>query len=162
VLFPALSGPMFLPVLAGNATANLVRNIWSFGIIFCGHFPSGVQTFTEAETEDETRGRWYLRQMLGSANITGGKLFHILSGNLSFQIEHHLFPDLPARRYQQIAPEVQALCEKYGLPYNTGRLSRQLGSVFGKIVRLASPWSKPDPDAGPAVVIEPETELVAA
>ena len=70
--------------------------------------------------------------MLGSANITGGKLFHIMSGNLSHQIEHHLFPDIPARRYPQIAPEVKALCEKYGLPYNTGRLSKQLGSVYGE------------------------------
>ena len=61
-----------------------------------------------------------LRQMLGSANITGSPLFHIMSGNLSHQIEHHLFPDIPARRYPQIAPEIRAICEKYGLPYNTG------------------------------------------
>ncbi len=139
LLFPALSGPQFLSTLAANATANLVRNAWAFSIIFCGHFPSGVATFTEAETENESRGRWYLRQMLGSANITGRPLFHILSGNLSHQIEHHLFPDIPARRYPQIAPEVRAICDKYGLPYNTGRLSKQLGSVYAKIVRLALP-----------------------
>ncbi len=152
VLFPALTGPMFLTTLAGNATANLVRNVWAFSIIFCGHFPSGVQTFTEAETENESRGQWYYRQMLGSANITGGPLFHIMSGNLSHQIEHHLFPDIPARRYPQIAPEVRAICEKYGLPYNTGGFSRQLTSVFTKIVRLALPdsfWGRPSgPPAG--------------
>ena len=67
VLFPALTGPLFPLTLAGNATANLVRNIWAFSIIFCGHFPSGVQTFTQEETEDETRGQWSLRQLLGSA-----------------------------------------------------------------------------------------------
>jgi linoleoyl-CoA desaturase len=140
VIFPALSGPFFLFPLAGNATANLVRNVWSFTIIFCGHFPEGTHEFTEEETENESRGQWYIRQMLGSANITGGKLFHIMSGNLSHQIEHHLFPDLPARRYPEIAPEVKALCEKYGLPYNTGRFSKQLGSVYSKIVRLALPF----------------------
>ena len=113
--------------------------MWAYSIIFCGHFPSGVPTFTEEETENETRGQWYVRQMLGSANITGGTLFHIMSGNLSHQIEHHLFPDLPARRYPQIAPEVQALCEKYGLPYNTGRFFKQIGSVWGKIFKLALP-----------------------
>ena len=129
VLFPALTGPLFVPTLVGNATANLVRNVWAFGIIFCGHFPAGVATFSEEETEDETRGRWYVRQLLGSANITGSRLFHVLTGNLSHQIEHHLFPDIPARRYPLIAPEVQALCVKYGLEYNTGPLSRQLGSV---------------------------------
>ena len=119
-----------------------MRNIWAYSIIFCGHFPSGVATFTEEETENESRGRWYIRQMMGSANITGGKLFHILSGNLSHQIEHHLFPDIPARRYPQIAPEVKALCEKYGLPYNTGRLSKQIGSTWGKIFRLALPFGR--------------------
>ena len=103
LLFPALTGPLFPLTFAGNATANLVRNIWAFNIIFCGHFPAGVATFSQEECEDESRGHWYYRQLLGSANITGGKLFHLMTGNLSHQIEHHLFPDLPARRYPQIA-----------------------------------------------------------
>ena len=76
VLFPALTGPLFPLTLAGNATANLIRNVWAFNIIFCGHFPAGVATFSQEECEDETRGHWYYRQLLGSANITGGKLFH--------------------------------------------------------------------------------------
>ncbi len=161
VLFPALTGPLFLSTLTANGTANLVRNIWAYSIIFCGHFPSGVATFTEEETENESRGRWYVRQMLGSANISGGNLFHILSGNLSHQIEHHLFPDLPARRYPEIAPEVKALCEKYGLPYNTGRLSKQLGSVYGKIARLALPFGRRKSDE-PAVRIVADAATVAA
>jgi fatty acid desaturase len=151
VLFPLLTGPQFLSTVSANATANIVRNIWAFSIIFCGHFPTGVATFTEAETENETRGQWYVRQMLGSANITGSKLFHVMSGNLSHQIEHHLFPDLPARRYPQIAPEVQALCEKYGLPYNTGRFSKQLGSVYSKIFRLALPFGSKKKTPPPTV-----------
>jgi linoleoyl-CoA desaturase len=139
VLFPALSGPSFPLVLAGNATANLARNLWSFTIIFCGHFPDGTHEFTEAEAANETRGGWYYRQLLGSANLTGGKLFHILSGNLSHQIEHHLFPDLPAHRYAEISVEVREICERYGIPYNAGPLRTQFGSVVRKIVRLALP-----------------------
>jgi fatty acid desaturase len=145
VLFPALTGPFFLTTLAGNAVANLIRNVWAFNIIFCGHFPAGVASFTIEETENETRGGWYYRQLLGSANITGGKLFHVMSGNLSHQIEHHLFPDLPARRYPEISAEVRALCEKYDLPYNTGSLSKQLFSVAAKICRLALPSRKAKP-----------------
>ncbi len=139
VLFPALTGPLFPLTFAGNATANLIRNIWAFNIIFCGHFPAGVASFSEEETANETRGHWYLRQMLGSANITGSKLMHLMSGNLSHQIEHHLFPDLPARRYPEVAGEVRDICERYGLPYNTGPLHQQLFSVFKKIVRYALP-----------------------
>ncbi|WP_432479529.1 fatty acid desaturase family protein [Nocardioides sp. GXQ0305] len=139
LLFPALTGPLFPLTFAGNALANLVRNVWAFNIIFCGHFPAGVATFSQEECEDETRGQWYRRQMLGSANITGGPLFHLMTGNLSHQIEHHLFPDLPARRYPLVAPEVRELCERYGLPYNTGRLRGQLWSVARKICRFALP-----------------------
>ncbi|WP_433662766.1 fatty acid desaturase family protein [Nocardia sp. CA-128927] len=153
LIFPALTGPLFLSTLAGNVSANLVRNLWTFSIIFCGHFPTGVQTFTEEETENETRGEWYIRQMLGSANITGSKLFHIMSGNLSHQIEHHLFPDIPAARYPEIAPEVRALCEKYGLPYNTGSFSKQIGSVWLKICKLALPPSLVKSESSPGVIV---------
>ncbi len=139
VLFPLLSGPSLPFVLAGDATANLVRNLWSFTIIFCGHFPDGTQQFTEEQAENETRGQWYYRQLLGSANLTGGELFHILAGNLSFQIEHHLFPDLPAHRYAEISTEVRTITERYGIPYNTGPLHRQFGSVVRKIAKLALP-----------------------
>jgi NADPH-dependent stearoyl-CoA 9-desaturase len=139
VLFPALSGPGFVFTLAGNATANLTRNLWAFTIIFCGHFPDGTQEFTEAETENETRGEWYFRQILGSANLEGSRLFHILSGNLSHQIEHHLFPDLPANRYAEISVEVREICDRYGIPYNSGPLGKQFGSVVRKICRLALP-----------------------
>ncbi len=139
VLFPLLSGPSLPFTLAANATANLVRNLWAFTIIFCGHFPEGTHEFTEEESENETRGEWYFRQQLGSANLTGGKLFHVLAGNLSFQIEHHLFPDLPAHRYADISVEVREVSRRYAIPYNTGPLHSQFGSVVRKIVTLAVP-----------------------
>ncbi|PZU03300.1 MAG: acyl-CoA desaturase [Gordonia sp. (in: high G+C Gram-positive bacteria)] len=154
VVYPALTGPFFVTTLIGNVSANLIRNLWTFSIIFCGHFPSGVQTFTQEETENETRGQWYLRQMLGSANITGTPLFHIMSGNLSHQIEHHLFPDIPANRYPQIAGEVKELCERYGLPYNTGSFSHQIGSTWRKIARLSLPNFLVSDDAQFSVKVE--------
>ncbi|KAA9375953.1 acyl-CoA desaturase [Microbispora cellulosiformans] len=139
VAFPLLAGPAFLPVLLGNLTANMARNVWAHTIIFCGHFPEGAEVFTEDRLENETRGEWYVRQLLGSCNIDGGRLFHIMSGNLSHQIEHHLFPDLPSNRYGEIAPRVHALCERFGLPYVSGSLVRQAGSVWKRVLRMALP-----------------------
>ena len=139
VVHPLLSGPSALSTLTANATANLVRNLWTHSVIMCGHFPEGVQTFERRSIEGETRGEWYLRQMLGSANITGSKVMHFMTGNLSFQIEHHLFPDLPSNRYAEIAPRVQALFEKYDLPYVTGSLPRQVASAWHKVFRLSLP-----------------------
>lgn len=139
VMWPAFTGPLFLLTLAANALANVIRNLWAFIIIFCGHFPSGVLEFTEEECENESKGHWYFRQVLGSGNISGNRVFHVMTGNLSYQIEHHLFPDIPSRRYRHIAPQVRDICERYGIPYNTGRLSRQFGSVVWKIIRCALP-----------------------
>ncbi|HEY3841676.1 MAG TPA: acyl-CoA desaturase [Acidimicrobiales bacterium] len=163
IMWPAFTGPLFLLTLAANALANVVRNLWAFIIIFCGHFPTGVREFTEEECEGESKGHWYFRQMLGSGNISGGRLFHIMSGNLSFQIEHHIFPDIPARRYQQIAPQVREICARYGIPYNTGRLSRQFGSVVWKIFRFALPGrQKKLPLAPPRPPVTEPVELLAA
>jgi NADPH-dependent stearoyl-CoA 9-desaturase len=136
---PALSGPSFLHTIAANFTANIVRNLWSHSVIMCGHFPEGVETFEKRSIDGETHGEWYVRQMLGSANISGSKLMHILTGNLSHQIEHHLFPDLPSNRYGEIAPKVEALFEKYDLNYCARPLVPQVYSAWHKVVRLSLP-----------------------
>jgi NADPH-dependent stearoyl-CoA 9-desaturase len=156
VIFPALSGRGWKHTLAANATANLTRNLWAYMIIFCGHFPDGALHFTEDEIEDESRSEWYLRQVLGAANFTGGPLLHVMSGNLGYQIEHHLFPDLPSNRYAEISVRVRPLCEKYGIPYTTGPLHRQYGQALRTIMKLTLPnrFTSPDKPATPVVDVE--------
>jgi linoleoyl-CoA desaturase len=153
VAFPLLSLPFgrkgVKRTFWANFTANIVRNVWSHSIIFCGHFPDQTYTFSQKEVEDETKGGFYVRQLLGAANIEGGPMFHVLSGNLGYQVEHHLFPDMPSTRYGEIAPRVRDICERYGLPYNTGPLGKQLGMVHRTIARLAFPGGKPRPKPGP-------------
>ena len=149
----ALSGRTFRrtfrTTLTANATANVARNVWAYAIIFCGHFPDQTYTFSQEETADERRGGYYVRQLLGAANIEGSPLFHVISGNLGYQVEHHLFPDMPSTRYAEIAPRVKQLCERYELPYNSGPFLKQLGSVQRTILRLAFPGGEPRPKPGP-------------
>ena len=139
----------FRATLRADFTANIVLNIWAYAIIFCGHFPDQTYTFSEEEVADETKGGWYIRQLLGAANIEGSPLFHVISGNLGYQVEHHLYPDMPSTRYAEIAPRVREICERYELPYNTGPFLTQLGSVQRTILRLALPGGKPRPKPGP-------------
>jgi len=147
LLFPALALWSAPRVLAGNFAANLLRNLWTYLIIFCGHFTEGVAIYREEDTRNETRGDWYIRQISGSSNLTGGRWFHVLTGHLSHQIEHHLFPDMPAHRYPEVAPKVQALCAKYGLHYNTGSLFKQYLTVMKRILvntlppKLQAAWA---------------------
>ncbi|MPQ99061.1 acyl-CoA desaturase [Modestobacter sp. I12A-02628] len=139
LVHPALSGPSFVPTLLANVTANVVRNLWSHSVIMCGHFPEGVETYEKTSIEGETRGEWYLRQMLGSANISGSKAMHLMTGNLSHQIEHHLFPDLPSNRYAKIAPKVKDLFARNGLRYHEAPLPQQVASAWHKVFRLSLP-----------------------
>ncbi|CCI54366.1 fatty acid desaturase family protein [Nostocoides jenkinsii] len=143
VLHPLVSGPSFLPTLAANFTANIVRNVWSNTVIICGHFPDGIDTFETDSIDGETRGEWYLRQMLGSGNISGSKFTHIMTGNLSHQIEHHLFPDMPSNRYAEISPKIQALMAKHDLHYVTGPVLKQAYQVYRKVCRLSLPNEEP-------------------
>ena len=146
IVYPALSGRQWKTTIVANATANLARNLWAYVIIFCGHFPDGALHFTEEELEDETRAEWYLRQILGAANFKGGPLLHIMSGNLGFQIEHHLYPDLPSNRYAEISVRVRELCAKYDIPYTTGPLYKQYGQALRTIIKLSVPnsWTSSD------------------
>ena len=139
VFFPLIAGPSFIPVFLGNLAANGIRNVWTFSIIFCGHFTEDAEIFPKSVLDNESRGHWYYRQIRGSSNLTGGRLMNLLSGNLSHQIEHHLFPDIPAHRYAQLAPEVQEICQRYGIHYNTGSFPKQFGQVVWRILRHSLP-----------------------
>ena len=157
LMWPLLSGPSAVTTLAANLTANVARNVWTHTVIFCGHFPDGVAQFTPEQVASESRGGWYVRQLLGSANLEGSELFHVMTGRLSYQIEHHLFPDLPSNRYGEIAPRVQEICSRYGLPYTTGPLLSQYATVWRTLARLSLPTA---PAAAPAR-LDPKAAVAA-
>jgi linoleoyl-CoA desaturase len=143
VAYPALTslspGATYKSTLTANAVANVIRNVWANAVIFCGHFPDGAEKFTKTDMVGESRGEWYLRQMLGSANFNAGTVLRFMSGNLSHQIEHHLFPDLPSNRYEEIAVRVRQICDKYDLPYTTGNFLVQYGKTWRTIAKLSLP-----------------------
>ena len=139
VFFPALAGGFFWKVMLGNALANTTRNLWASTVIFCGHFAGDAEVFTEEQCANETRGHWYFRQLRGSSNFEGNALLHVMSGHLSHQIEHHLFPDLPAHRYPELSVRVRAICKELEIPYNTGSFWTQYKSVVARIWRYSRP-----------------------
>lgn len=139
VFFPVISGPIFLPVFAGNVVANIIRNLWSSAVIFNGHFTEDAETFEPDNTDTETKAEWYLRQIRGSSNFSGTEWLHFMSGNLSHQIEHHLFPDMPANRYKEVAPKIKALCAEYGINYNEANFMRQFWSVWVRLAKCSLP-----------------------
>lgn len=139
LFFPLIAGPNAVAVLSGNVVANLLRNVWASAVIFNGHFTEDTETFEQDNTEHETRAEWYLRQIRGSSNFTGTSALHILSGNLSHQIEHHLFPDMPANRYAEAAVQIRALCREYGIHYNEASFLKQSLSMWLRVAQYSLP-----------------------
>jgi NADPH-dependent stearoyl-CoA 9-desaturase len=143
VALPALTAlspaATYKSTLKANVLANVIRNVWANAVIFCGHFPDGAEKFTKTDMVGETKGEWYLRQMLGSANFEAGPALRFMSGNLCHQIEHHLYPDLPSNRLHEISVRVRALCDKYDLPYTTGSFLMQYGKTWRTIAKLSLP-----------------------
>jgi linoleoyl-CoA desaturase len=132
-------GATYKSTLKANAVANIIRNVWANAVIFCGHFPDGAEKFTKTDMVGESKGQWYLRQMLGSANFENGPVLRFMSGNLCHQIEHHLYPDLPSNRLYEISIRVREVCEKYDLPYTTGSFLLQYGKAWRTIAKLSLP-----------------------
>lgn len=126
-------------VLWGNVVAGVLRSFWAYWVIACGHFSTDIYAFDEADLKGESKGQWYLRQILSAGNFEGGIVLDVLSGNASHQIEHHIYPDMPSNRYAEIAPKVQDICARYRVPYNTGSLPRQVAQVAWRIVRHSFP-----------------------
>ena len=88
--------------------------------------------------ENRTRniGEFYWAQILGSCNFrTGGFWNDYFHGYLNYQIEHHLFPDLPASKYAEIQPVVKSIIEKYGLPYRQESVFTRLGKLVSIITQ---------------------------
>jgi NADPH-dependent stearoyl-CoA 9-desaturase len=139
VLYPALAGPFAPKVAAGNALANALRNGWAYAVIYCGHLTERTATFREEDLLGEDRAGWYARQVMGSSNFEASRIVHVLSGHLGFQIEHHLFPNVPAWRYPEMAPRVREICERHGVPYVTGPFAVQFASAMRRLVRFAVP-----------------------
>ena len=152
--YPALAGPFAPKVALGNALAHTIRNVWSYAVIQCGHLPESANTYTEEDMKGETRGGFYLRQITGSCNIDAGPILGILTGHLSHQIEHHLFPDVPAHRYREMAVEVRRVCDEHGIAYNTGTFREQLASVFRALIRYSVPNAPNDRRARAAEIYE--------
>jgi linoleoyl-CoA desaturase len=143
VAFPVLTSvspkATFTSTLKANIVANVIRNIWTDAVIFCGHFPDGAEKFTKTDMIGESRGQWYLRQMLGSANFEAGPAMRFMSGNLCYQIEHHLYPDIPSNRLHEISLRVREVCDKYDLPYTTGTFLVQNAKTWRTIAKLSLP-----------------------
>ncbi len=115
-IFTAIGGAVAVTnVLLNSLLAEVFANIHTFLVIGTNHVGDDLFIF---EDKAKSKGEFYLRQILGSTNFaTGTDTIDFLHGWLNYQVEHHLWPDMPLSRYHLAQPKVKALCEEYGIPY---------------------------------------------
>lgn len=140
-----------------SALGEIITNLWAFGTIVPSH--AGDDT-TRFERDPTSRGEKYARQILGTVNYTLGDegfigdVHDYLHGFLNYQVEHHLFPDLPPRAYRRIAPRVEELCARHGLPYRKERVDRRIRETLGLMLGKLSMPREPEPVVGESLAAE--------
>jgi fatty acid desaturase len=131
VLVPLLFSPLgewaVLSVFLNRLLAEVFANVHSFLVVAPNHSADDLYRF---DFHYQGKEQFYVTQVLGSANYHCGTEFtDYMSIWLNYQIEHHLFPDLPMTKYREIQPKVEALCEKYGLPYVQESIWKRVGRL---------------------------------
>jgi linoleoyl-CoA desaturase len=133
--YPALAGPGFLKVLAGNWLSSVMRNVFTGAAIYSAHIGEEIADYPRG-TKAGDRAHWYAMQLATTKNFETSRAVSILIGGLDHQIEHHLFPKLPPNRLREIAKDVRAICEKHGMPYRTTKWSTTLRNMVARVSSL--------------------------
>ena len=155
VIFPALylpAGPWgVFSAFTNSLMAEILSNFHTFLVVGPNHTGDDIFRFDHGPRNLAER---MLHQVIGSVNYrTGGNLNDFLHFWLNYQIEHHIWPDLPMLKYQQYQPRVKALCEKYGIPYLEEdvwtRFKKMLDVTTGetKMLQARLPKTEPAPCA---------------
>ena len=131
VLIPLLFLPLgfqaSLFVLINSILAEIITNVHSFIIITPNHAGDDLYRFDKPVSD---QAEFYVRQVTGSVNYNcGNDILDFFHGWLNYQIEHHIFPDIPMLKYQQIQPRVKEICEQFGVPYVQENVFKRLGKL---------------------------------
>lgn len=134
VLVPLLFAPLgawaVFSAWCNSVVADVLTNLHTFFVVGPNHSGDDVYRF---DGPPRSRGEFYVRQVVGSVNYrTGGDAVDVAHLWLNYQIEHHLFPDVPMLAYRRVQPKVAALCARHGVPY----LQEPVGRRFAKMARI--------------------------
>jgi fatty acid desaturase len=135
--FGAYLSALLLVLSPGKALAFLLVHQCLFGVYLgCTFAPNhkGMPTFTGADRPDFLR-----RQVLTSRNVRGGPVTDVLLGGLNYQIEHHLFPNMPTPHLRRARPIVRAHCARLGIPYHETALLSSYREALTHLHRVGAP-----------------------
>ncbi|WP_433344501.1 fatty acid desaturase family protein [Micromonospora sp. CA-111912] len=108
-------GLLFAVLSPGKALAFVAVHQGLWGLYMgCAFAPNhkGMPMPTADDDLDFLR-----KQVLTARNVRGGRFIDVALGGLNYQIEHHLFPNMPRGNLRRAQPLVRAYCAELDLPY---------------------------------------------
>jgi fatty acid desaturase len=108
-----------------------------FGVYLgCSFAPNhkGMPILSDGDQLDYLR-----RQVLTSRNVRGSRWVDFAIGGLNYQIEHHLFPNMPRPNLRHAQPIIRAWCLQLGLPYSETSIFKSLGEVLSHLHEVGAP-----------------------
>ncbi|MYW92372.1 acyl-CoA desaturase [Amycolatopsis rubida] len=132
---------VFLVLSPGLAVTFVVVHQALWGVYMgCSFAPNhkGMPTMTGQPVD------FLRRQVLTSRNIRGGKVVDFVLGGLNYQIEHHLFPNMPRPHLRRAQPIVERFCRSHGIPYAQTGLLHSYRQVLGHLHQLGAPLRAAD------------------
>jgi len=135
-LFAVFGWWAWLSVLINSLVAEMMTNIHAFMTITPNHAGDDLPRFV-GRTHD--KAEFFVRQVAGSVNYTGGTdLQDFLQGYLNYQIEHHVWTDLPMLKYRQAQPRMEEICRRHGVPYRRENIFRRVFKLVDIMIGRSS------------------------
>jgi fatty acid desaturase len=108
-----------------------------FGLYMgCSFAPNhkGMPSLGPAESADFLR-----RQVLTSRNIRGGFIVDTVFGGLNYQIEHHLFPNMPRPNLRRAQVLVREFCADHRIAYRETGIVRSYAEALRHLHEVGAP-----------------------
>jgi len=122
----------FLPL--GMAFAFIGVQLAVFGVYMGASFAPNHKGMPQLPHESKVD--FLRRQVLTSRNIRGGTAMDTFMGGLNYQIEHHLFPNMPRPHLRKAQEITKEYCQTHNILYTETSLLESYGIVIAYLNKV--------------------------
>ena len=79
------------------------------------------------------------QQVITSRNVNGNPAIDFIYGGLNYQIEHHLFPNMPRNNLRKAQPLVREFCRARSIPYHETGMMQSQREILGYMHQMSAP-----------------------
>ena len=134
VRFALYFGAIFYMLPLGMAFAFIGVQLAVFGVYMGASFAPNHKGMPIIPADAKLD--FFSKQVLTSRNVSGGIWASMLLGGLNYQVEHHLFPNMPRPHLAKAREIVREHCRTLDVPYTETTLMQSYGIVIQYLNRV--------------------------